>query len=252
MGLPYREGIVGNSILEWIGRALLLAGLLLVSACVASENGQIPPSALIGSAFEAGARARVIADGKPVEFSTIAIGDLNIPSGRMVVCDPFACEPGIPFTKRVPTGRFPVQLAVTRTPSGEQRVAYARILFSDRSAVRWEMALPPGESLDGSQTNYAFGFPVETGTGSFMDAAVQGPYLAAAADQSIKRQLMAGLNEGRVSGATGLVRSFGPGSVALFSTGFGDGYYISYFGLDEAGRVVSLTADLGVIERPRS
>ncbi|WP_342238026.1 DUF4241 domain-containing protein [Inquilinus sp. OTU3971] len=242
---------IANGVLEWIRRAPLLAGLLLVSACVASENGQIPPSALIGSAFEGGARARVIADGKPVEFSTIAIGDLDIPSGRMVVCDPFACEPGIPFTRRVPTGRFPVQLAVTRTPSGEQRVAYARVLFSDRPAVRWEMALPPGESLDGSQTDYAFGFPVETGTGSFMDAAVQGPYLTAAADRNTKQQLIAALNERQASGVAWLVRPFGPGSIAMFETGFGDGYYISYFGLDDAGRIVSLTADLGVIERPR-
>jgi hypothetical protein len=242
---------IANGVLEWIRRVALLAALPLVTACVSADNGQIPPSALIGSAFEAGARARVIADGEPVEFSTIAIGDLAVPSGRMVVCDPFACEPGIPFTRQVPTGRFPVQLAVTRTPSGEQRVAYARILFSDRPAVRWEMALPPGESLDGSQTDYAFGFPVETGTGSFMDATVQGPYLTAAADQNTKQQLIAALNERQTSGVTWLVRTFGPGSIAMFETGFGDGYYISYFGLDDAGRIVSLTADLGVIERPR-
>lgn len=241
---------IGNSILEWTGCVPLLAALILVAACVPAENGQIEPSPLIGSAFGAGARAS--ADGKPVEFSTVAIGQIDIPSGRMVVCDPFACEPGIPFTKRVPTGRFPVQLAVTRTPSGEQRVAYARIRFSDRPVVRWEMALPPGESLDGSQTNYAFGFPVETGTGSFMDASVQGPYLAATADRTLKQQLIAALNERQTSGVVWLVRPFGPGTIAMFSTGFGDGYYISYFGFDDAGRIVSLTADLGVIERPRS
>lgn len=241
---------IGNSILEWTRCVPLLAALVLVAASVSAEDGQIEPSALIGSAFGAGARAS--ADGKSVEFSTVAIGDLDIPSGRMVVCDPFACEPGIPFTKRVPTGRFPVQLAVTRTPSGEQRVAYARILFSDRPAVRWEMALPPGESLDGSQTNYAFGFPVESGAGSFMDAAVQGPYLAATADRTIRQQLVAALNERRASsGVAWLVRSFGPGTIAMFSSGFGDGYYISYFGLDGTDRIVSLTADLGVIARPR-
>ncbi|WP_343717399.1 DUF4241 domain-containing protein [Inquilinus sp.] len=245
---------IANNLLGWVRRVPPLAGLLLLAACAAArtDNGQIPPSALIGSAFEAGAKARISTNGKPVEFSTVVAGDIEIPSGRIVVCDPFACEPGIPFTKAVPTGRFPVQLAVTRTPSGEQRVAYARILFSARPAVRWEMALPPGESLDGSQTDYNFGFPVENGTGSFMDAAVQGPYLAAAADPSTKRQLTAALNAHQTSGVTWLVRPFGPGSVAMFSTGFGDGYYISYFGLDDAGRIVSLTADLGVIERPRT
>ncbi|WP_225764983.1 DUF4241 domain-containing protein [Inquilinus sp. Marseille-Q2685] len=245
---------IGNSLLGWVRRVPPLVGLLLVAACATArtDNGQIPPSAMIGSAFEAGAKARVIADGKPVEFSTVSPGDIEIPSGRIVVCDPFACDPGIPFTKAVPTGRFPVQLAVARAPSGEQQVAYARILFSARPAVRWEMALPPGESIDGSQTNYAFGFPVESGTGSFMDATVQEPYLAAAADPNTKRQLIAALNEHQTSGATWLVRPFGPGTVAMFSTGFGDGYYISYFGLDDAGRIVSLTTDLGVIERPRS
>ena len=245
---------IGSRLLDWITRVPPLAALSLAAACAVAktDTGQIPPSALIGSAFEAGARASVIADGKPIAFSTIAIGNLDIPSGHLVVCDPFLCDPGIPFTRRVPTGRFPVQLAVTRAPSGQQYVAYARVLFSDRPAVRWEMALPPGESLDGSQTNYAFGFPVETGTGSFMDAAVQGPYLTAAADRTTKRRLIASLDERRTSGVTWLVQPFGPGTVAMFETGFGDGYYISYFGLDDAGRIVSLTADLGVIERPRS
>jgi hypothetical protein len=117
-------------------------------------------------------------------------------------------------------------------------------------AGRWRC--PQGESLDGSQTNYAFGFPVETGTGSFVDAAVQGPYLAAATDRTIRQQLIAALNERQTSGVAWLVRPFGPGTIAMFSTGFGDGYYISYFGFDNAGRIVSLTADLGVIERSRS
>ena len=58
---------IASGVLDWIGRVPLLAALTLVTACVSTENGQIQPSALIGSAFEAGARARVVADGKPVE-----------------------------------------------------------------------------------------------------------------------------------------------------------------------------------------
>jgi hypothetical protein len=221
--------------------------LLLAAACAQpKQDSRLNPSPLIGRAFEADATARV--EGRPAQLSVVSIGDLDVPSGRIVACDPFICDQMQPFTRKVPTGRFPVQLAITRAPSGDQRVAFARILFSDRPAKRWELALPPGESLDGSQTNYAFGYGVDTGTGSFMDAAVYGPYMAAIAHKSSVDQLVAALNAAPDVPRTWLLRPFGPGNVAMYSSGFGDGYYMSFFGLDEAGQVVSLTTDFSVID----
>jgi len=40
----------------------------------------------------------------------------------------------------------------------------------------------------------------------------------------------------------------------MFSSGFGDGFYASYFGLDASGEVVALVTDFAVVDwdaRPR-
>jgi hypothetical protein len=43
----------------------------------------------------------------------------------------------------------------------------------------------------------------------------------------------------------------GAGSAALFSSGWGDGHYNSYFGLDAAGAPVALVTDFEVLDWPR-
>ena len=40
------------------------------------------------------------------------------------------------------------------------------------------------------------------------------------------------------------------GSVAVFSSGFGDGYYSSYFGFSTNGRLVALLTDFNVVDWP--
>ncbi|WP_225764994.1 DUF4241 domain-containing protein [Inquilinus sp. Marseille-Q2685] len=51
---------------------------------------------------------------------------------------------------------------------------------------------------------------------------------------------------GASSSPTG--RRCGHANVAMFSSGWRDGFYASYFGLDETGRVVALVTDFGVVE----
>lgn len=226
--------------------------LLLAMACVpisrapaAEGSPPLPQSVLFSQAF--GSRFTVAASDGPIALSRLDIGLLGVPSGRIVACDPFVCDGIEAFSRRVPAGKFPVQLAMAEMPDDE-RVAFARILFADRPAVRWEMALRPGQTLAALKPGYIHGYGVDTGTGAFMDAVTHAPYMAATAGEAATERLVAALNAAPVASRTWLLRPFGQANVAMFSSGWGDGFYASYFGLDETGRVVALVTDFGVVE----
>lgn len=227
--------------------------LLLAMACAPAGQAPaveaswpLPQAVLFSQAFDPG--FTVTPPDGPITLSRIEIGKLGVPSGRIVACDPFICDRIEAFSRRVPTGKFPVQLAVARLSQDDERVAFARILFADRPAERWEMALRPGQTLRDLQPGYIHGYGVDTGTGAFMDAATLAPYLAATADEAATMRLVDVLNAAPVGTRAWLLRPYGQANVAMFSSGLGDGFYASYFGLDSAGRVVALVTDFGVVE----
>lgn len=226
--------------------------LLLAMVCASADrapaeetSGPLPQSELFSQAFGSG--FTVTPPDGPIRLSGLEIGNLAVPSGRIVACDPFLCDRTEAFGRRVPVGKFPVQLAMARLQHDE-RVAFARILFADRPVVRWEMALRPGQTLKDLEPGYIHGYGVDTGTGAFMDAAAQVPYLAATADEAVTMRLVDALNNAPVGSRAWLLRPYGHANVAMFSSGWGDGFYASYFGLDSAGRVVALVTDFGVVE----
>ncbi len=233
------------------GRWLAWCLSLLAMACFptgrapAAEAWPLSQSVLFAQAF--GPDLTVSPSDGPIQLSGLEIGKLAVPSGRIVACDPFVCDGIEAFSRRVPVGKFPVQLAVARLEHDE-RVAFARILFADRPAERWEMALRPGQTLTALKPGYIHGYGVDTGTGAFMDAAAQAPYLAATADEAATMRLVDVLNAAPVGSRAWLLRPYGHANVAMFSSGWGDGFYASYFGLDSAGRVVALVTDFGVVE----
>ncbi len=75
------------------------------------------------------------------------IGDLVIPTGFVIACDPFINYNSQPFTMQIPTGTFPVVLSVADF-GDDQRVAYAKLQISNKSAVRWELALLPNQDVN--------------------------------------------------------------------------------------------------------
>ncbi|MGO4726463.1 MULTISPECIES: DUF4241 domain-containing protein [unclassified Inquilinus] len=227
------------------GRLILALGIL-IGLCVPAAASPLPRSVVFARAF--GPDFTVTAKDGATHLSGLEIGRLDVPSGRIVACDPFACDGAEAFTRSVPTGTFPVQLAMARLPAGDQRVAFARILFADRPALRWTMALHPGQHPKDLKPGYFFGYGVDTGTGAFMDASVQAPYLAETADSDLTADLVDVMNRAEAENRGGLLYATGPGNVAMISSGFGDGLYPSYFGLDKAGRVVALVTDFGVVE----
>ena len=192
-----------------------------------------------------------------VPFKTFDIGRLIIKSGQICAADPFV---GIgatkPFTQAVPNGTFPVRLAVGFHPAGtvkDNRVAFARVDFSSAPVVRWSQALIEGQDPATLKPGEMFGYPVDAGTGSFYDPAANAAALALLARDPNATE--AWQKDGQANGpkvigpySFVLMQPLGDVNVAMFHSGWGDGFYASYFGYDAQGNVAALVTDLATID----
>lgn len=180
-------------------------------------------------------------------FSVAHAGEVSLPSGRVVACDPLVSGPREPFVQAVRRGRYAVDLALARgNPGGGERVALARIRFTGRQPAVWVMALRKGEKEAALDAGRIFGYTAESGTGSFMDAETAAAHKLAASDDidAILEELTANYRPQRYWLDYPIARKH---NVVMFSAGSGAGTYASYFGIDDAGDVCVLVSDFQVL-----
>src|SRR5262245_8583631 len=127
----------------------------------------------------------LLQNGKSVEFQCREIGHLLINSGALAASDPFVFPNPPPFTQAIPTGRYPVSVAIACFGTGterDERVAFARVELSNLPATSWTMALTGRQDPSGLEHDGYVGYGVDAGTGCFMDP-VAGRLLAERMDQ---------------------------------------------------------------------
>jgi hypothetical protein len=180
-------------------------------------------------------------------------GVLVLPTGRLVACDPFIGD-GEPFAAEVPPGRYPVVLSIAHFGNDDQRVAFATVRFRSSLPEKWEPAVLAGEDVEGAGEGFVTGYPVDSGTGCFMDLRAA-RCLGRKMDhnEDYWQRIMDELSENYVD-TWGWVnrildRSTGANLVA-FSSGYGDGAYASFFGYGAASQAVCLVTDFGVVAVP--
>jgi len=97
------------------------------------------------------------------------------------------------------------------------------------------MALIAGQDVSTLQSGYIFGYGVDSGTGCFADPqAVDLINEASDPDMKFFHEVDAEMDKVYRHTRSWVHIETPKGSAALFSSGFGDGMYPSYFGLDEA------------------
>lgn len=231
-----------------------LAGLLgLAAAGPALAAGVIRADPLVmEGAFRPGFTTVIPDRDGPVSFRVVELGRLKITSGRIVACDPLVRFDTSAFTVTVPPGDYPVRLAYAVLAEDHYRVALARVDFSSAHAVRWEMALTPGQSLGTLKKSEVFTYGVDSGTGAFADAEA---FAWADAHSDGEAPSDAWIAAGEAEGAAraiphgflALVEAGPKNNIAIFSSGWGDGGYASWIGYDAEGRVVALVTDFAVV-----
>lgn len=188
-------------------------------------------------------------DGDRAELWSRTIADLVIPSYRLVACDPFECTIATPFAYRVTPGRYPVALAFADFDSAEdQRIAAVMLCLSDAEPVRWEPAFVED---DGEASSSTFG--VDSGLCALMsDEAV-----AVLADRlsSDDDYLERAIEDQRGPLYTGgpewfdIVLDPPTGlNMVICTSGWGDGVYSGYWGIDDDGNLACLVIDLCVLD----
>jgi hypothetical protein len=206
--------------------------------------------------------SRAFIDGRTIEtedetviFKMQQVCDLVVPTGFIVACDPFVFFDSVPFTTQIPVGTYPVILSIACFDN-DQRVAYARLQISNEPTVRWEMALIPNQDINSLKTNEIFGYPVDAGTGCFMDAEASTVFLKKLEDEvwtdenSYSDFMIKEMEKNYVHtwdwGNFKLDESVG--NIVTFKSGLGDGVYASYFGFDANDKITNLVTDFTVIE----
>ncbi|QPC90108.1 DUF4241 domain-containing protein [Mesorhizobium sp. INR15] len=164
------------------------------------------------------------------------IGELELPTSEIVACDPLITGLGRPaFSRKVRPGRYQVALL-----EAQGRIAAAVLCFGPGLPVRWELA----SFARDRPSAYGSEFIVDDAVASFMDKSILtmmsdpeelDDYLADVAC-SIDRFCVDSPIDGN------------PLNVAMFDTGFGDGAYRSFCGLDAAGEPLLLMTDFEVLE----
>lgn len=188
------------------------------------------------------------------------LGDLNLPSGKIVALDPLVMMGnGQGFTQTVPPGRYQVSVYWFEDKDWGKRNAFATLTFSHDEVASWHMAGTEGQDVMQLKSGEFYGYDVDAGMGAFlspegfkalndaMDKAQKEIANYSSYYDDVLAKPLDALNPSRLLYAP---PTDPEKNVAMFASGFGDGSYPSYFGLDVAGKPVILMTTFFVVDQP--
>jgi hypothetical protein len=189
------------------------------------------------------------------KMEVMEIGDVSLPSGKVVVRDPlvFLNSKQKPYFIETPKGNFPVTIAVVKSEDWGDRYAAVKVKFTDEKPVLYQEALIGNENLDGVKEDDFFGFHVDAGLGCIADAValpefdkfiadfnvdnIYDDYFAELFTQSYKENSNNQRDPGDWINWTIPNTNY---QISMFASGFGDGSYPVYFAYDANGEICGL------------
>lgn len=176
-------------------------------------------------------------------LETFEVGNLYLPTGKLIACDPLVTQEMPSFSTQFPTGSFPVIIHKERESNC---IAYAEIIFDPSSVSHWEMATLNNQNLSELKDGEIFGYPVESGMGCYMDAETQ-ECLIQLENKLFHRKgadymgIYEEFFHQHFFDEHGAIDQFAflkpneekPGTIFAFETGYGEGFYGSYIGFSE-------------------
>lgn len=202
------------------------------------------------------------------ELTEIHIGDLNLPTGKIIVSDPFFSLEQRPFARTVEPDKYPVYIYVSEIDTLHHRIAYAKIKFRPEVPKKWILALTDdltNDELTDLGEDEFYGFPVESGLACFLDEETNVRFVAKMDelqeknpeanyyDDVLSQEFMDYSGKNNFSRELGDWNDHHPdtdsdNNVIMFASGWGDGYYPAYWGLNENGNTIELVIDFLISE----
>ena len=163
-------------------------------------------------------------------ISLDTIGEVDFPTGQVIIADPLCYlhseENRKILDRTIPIGKYEVELAILNSKTISKRVAGARLKIKNDKIIRYEQTQNKSSKLNG--------FGVDAGLASFCDVTVAEEYTKFYSNNDYFIKLLQGKQ---------FIHWEIPGTnhkIAMFETGFGDGYYMSLYGLNEKDEVCEL------------
>lgn len=181
-----------------------------------------------------------------VFVDVVRVGLCSVPSGELLVRDPIRYlknRTELPYFVTAPVGKYPAELAMVSTNTGEKLCAAARLIFNYRPVVHFEQALIGKEEIRDFEGGY-FGFFSDSGWGCICDEQVHQAFCNFAEEWQqrypnknfYEECLFPHLKEGYYNWQIPNTAY----SFPVFCTGWGEGQYPVYWGQDEEGRVCQI------------
>ncbi len=186
------------------------------------------------------------------------IGELELPTGKVVACDPFLVYDSEPFEQEIEPGKYPIVLSIARYRSGDERIALATIQFDEKKPKKWITATTarPGSRRYTTRGNVTtvegiYDYIVDYACGSFMDAQAA-TFLDSRlqADPDFMYGVAEKMRENSANTREWAIVTLDPSTglnLAMFSSGGGDGAYYSYWGIAGEDEIVCLTTDFQIL-----
>ena len=163
-------------------------------------------------------------------ISLDTIGEVDFPTGQVIIADPLCYlhseENRKILDRTIPIGKYEVELAILNSKTISKRVAAARLKIKNDKIIRYEQTQNKSSNLNG--------FGVDAGLASFCDVTVAEEYTKFYSNNNYFIKLLQGKQfiDWEIPGTNH--------KIAMFETGFGDGYYMSLYGLNEKDEVCEL------------
>lgn len=191
-----------------------------------------------------------------MEVDTLDIGEINFPTGEILACDPLVdLEYAKPFIQKVPIGKYPIKIAVVPSKEYGDRYACVKVEFSKNKPIIYELAMTGAEEeLDEAKDDEFYGFGVDAGMGCVADKKAQEEYIKyweklveeEDADNPFD-DIFDDLLTESAKKYPKYQREYGDWAnwtipdtdlnIPVFTSGWGDGVYPSYFGYDKNGEL---------------
>jgi hypothetical protein len=239
-----------------IGRGVtyLAAAGLAASTLMVREDGKAMDLKKLSSNFS------IFTEGPDFLLSRnlveLPIGDLPLPDGKLVALDPLVQADRQAFTRTVKPGTYPVSFI--RANGAYNRPGFIVIRFSKSPVTHFELALLAEQNPSTLTGDQFFGIPVDAGVAAFANSS----FATDQAKREAEERRKAGDDyvsyyddvlfedlPGTEGDESVLHRPFenGEGAVAIAQSGWGDGHYPVFWGLDKDGKPALAFIELFVI-----
>lgn len=194
-----------------------------------------------------------------LHYDRFLAGQINLPTGEVVCTDPMYRELGLPQSRAIEKGHYPVYLYIGLEEDFAGRVAYAELVVKDETPVYWEMSLIPEKLLADSFERKMNGlYPVENGLSCFTDFETFKVYEQEIKDfykkhkdgnyynDILEKHFKKNKDTPKSSRGEDWINykpTKATGNIIMFGSGYGDGLYPRYVGYDKTGNVVKFVTD---------